>query len=204
MTVLVLCTGRSGSTTFIKACKHITNYSSAHESLSEELGNARFQFPDNHIEADNRLSWQLGELDKIFGKDAFYVHLKRDKEATAKSFMNRFLRPKSMIYAYANGIKKSPPESLSAEEQYQICLDYVNTVEHNIDFFLKDKPLQLSMQIETIKDDFSKFWKEIKAQGDLDNALKEFDIKHNKSTSGKVDLKYNFKHFILKLKMLID
>ena len=204
MNVFVLCTGRSGSTTFIKACKHITNYTSAHESLSEKTGKARFQFPKNHIEADNRLSWQLGELDKLYGKDAFYVHLKRDKDATAKSFMNRFLRPKSMIYAYANGIKKSPPESLSNEEKYQICIDYVNTVEHNIDFFLKDKPRHISMKIEYLKEEFSSFWKAINAEGDLNKALAEFDIKHNKSDASKVNLKYNFKHFILKLKMLMD
>jgi len=204
MNVFVLCTGRSGSTTFIKACKHMTNFTSAHESLSDAFGQARFQYPANHIEADNRLSWQLGELDKHFGKDAYYVHLKRDKEATANSYMNRFLLPKSMIYAYANGIKKSPPEELSQDEKYQVCLDYITTVEQNIAFFLKDKPLQMSMQIENIRDEFSAFWQAIKAEGDLNAALKEFDIKHNKSVSSKVDLKYNFKHFVLKLKMLMD
>ena len=204
MNVFVLCTGRSGSTTFIKACGHMTNYSSAHESLSDKLGESRFQFPKQHIEADNRLSWQLGELDRFFGKDAFYVHLKRDKEATATSFMNRFLLPKSMIYAYANGVKKSPPEALSHEEKYQICLDYVNTVEYNIELFLKDKPHQMALQIEDIKNEFSSFWNQIKAVGNLELALKEFDIRHNKSASNKVDLKYNFKHFVLKLKMLMD
>jgi hypothetical protein len=202
--VFVLCTGRSGSTTFIKACNHITNHTAAHESLSDKVGAARFDFPANHIEADNRLCWQLGELDKIYGQNAFYIHLKRDKEATAKSFMNRFLRPKSMIYAYANGIKKSPPESLSDEEKHNICLDYVDTVNQNIEFFLKDKPHWMSMHIENIKDEFPLFWKAIKAEGDLNKALSEFDIRHNKSASTKVDVKYNLKHFVLKLKMLMD
>jgi len=204
MNVFVLCTGRSGSTTFISACKHITNYSSTHESLSDKAGKSRFKFPPYHIEADNRLSWQLGELDKLYGKDAFYVHLKRDNEATANSYMNRFLLPKSMIYAYANGIKKSPPEVLSEEEKHQVCLDFITTIEHNIEHFLKDKPLQMSMQIEDIKGDFTSFWKQINAEGNLNNALKEFDVKHNKRSLSKVDLKYNFKHFVLKLKMLMD
>lgn len=203
MNVFVLCTGRSGSTSFIKACEHITNFSSAHESLSHKIGKQRFDFPKNHIEADNRLSWQLGELDKCFGKDAIYIHLTRDKEATAKSFTNRFLLPKSMIYAYANGIKKNPPETLSKDEKFQISLDYVDTVENNIELFLKDKPHQLSIDIKDIKNGFSLFWTLIKAEGDLEKALSEFEVRHNKSTSSTIDYKYNFKHFFLRLKMIL-
>ena len=204
MNVFILCTGRSGSTTFIKACKHIANYTSAHESLCNKLGQTRFHFPEQHIEADNRLSWHLGELDKCYGKEAIYVFLKRDKNAIAKSYMRRFLRPKSMIYAYANGIKKSPPESLSKDEKHQICLDYVETVEQNIIHFLKDKPHQIEMNIASIKAEYPSFWKLIKAEGNLDKALMEFDIKHNSSSSQKIDFIYTIKHFVLKLKMMLD
>ncbi len=202
MNIFVLCTGRSGSTTFIEACKHITNYSAAHESLSNKTGKERFSFPNNHIEADNRLSWQLGELDKKYGKDALYIHLFRDKESTAKSYMNRFLRPKSVIYAYANGIKKSPPETLSNKEKYQICLDYVQTINSNIEHFLKDKPRQMSININDIKPLFKAFWSEIQAEGNLENALNEFDKRHNKSKAKNIDYKYSFKHFLLRLKMV--
>jgi hypothetical protein len=204
MNVFVLCTGRSGSSGFIEACKHITNFTAAHESLSKETGQARFQFPQRHIEADNRLSWQLGELDKIYGKDAFYVHLTRNKEATAKSFMNRFLMPKSMIYAYANGIKKRPPEILTHTERFKICLDYVETVNTNIEVFLKDKPHQLSVELEDIKTGFRLFWKNIKADGNLDKALNEFDIKHNSNPKQNIDPSYSFKHAILKSKLFLD
>jgi hypothetical protein len=65
--IFVLCTGRCGSTTFIKAAGHIRNYSAAHESRTEELGHARFAYPNFHIEADNRLSWLLGRVDTLFG-----------------------------------------------------------------------------------------------------------------------------------------
>ena len=89
MNVFILNSGRCGSTTFIKACQHITNYSSAHESLSTETGPLRFNYPPNHIEADNRLSWLLGRLDKVYGDRAFYVHLKRNPEDTIRSFSRR-------------------------------------------------------------------------------------------------------------------
>lgn len=76
MNIFVLNTGRCGSTTLIKACRHITNYSEAHESRCAMLGRERLNYPPNHIEADKRLVWLLGRLDKEYGDDALYVHLK--------------------------------------------------------------------------------------------------------------------------------
>lgn len=200
----MLCTGRSGSSSFIEACKHISNYTSAHESLSDKLGAERFNFPTFHIEADNRLNWQLGQLEKTYGQNAFYVHLKRDAEATAKSFLKRFLMPKSMIYAYANGIKKLPPEIINEKDRYQICLDYVETVNANIEVFLKDKPHQINIDLKHIQYGFQQFWKNINAEGNLNLALSEFDKSHNSSPKKTVDIKYSFKHAILKSKFFLD
>ena len=56
MNVFVLCTGRCGSTTFACACRHIENYTAAHESRSHLAGPERFAYPEDHIEVDNRLS----------------------------------------------------------------------------------------------------------------------------------------------------
>lgn len=204
MNVFVLCTGRSGSTGFIKACKHISNYTTGHESRTHCLGKERFAFPDNHIEADNRLSWQLGQLDKEFGNKAFYVHLKRDSKKAAESYMQRFLLPKSMIYAYANGIKKLPPETLNKDERHAICLDYIETVNFNINKFLNDKPHQITIELDEVKHGFRAFWKAIHAQGSLEQALKEFDLKHNKRPLNKFNLRYNIKHFFFKLKLYFE
>jgi hypothetical protein len=204
MNIFILCTGRSGSSGFVKACKHITNFSAGHETLADKLGPERFNFPNNHIEADNRLSWQLGQLDKNYGQDAFYVHLIRDKEATANSYLNRFLLPKSMIYAYANGIKKSPPEILNNQERLKVCHDYVDTVNTNINGFLKDKPNKMTIKLERIQTDFKVFWKAIKAEGDLEKALGEFNIKHNPSPKQTINIKYSFKHAVLKSKLFLD
>lgn len=71
MNVFVLCTGRCGSTTFIESARHISNYSAGHETRTYLTGAARFDYPQSHIEADNRLSWLLGRLNKTFGGGRF-------------------------------------------------------------------------------------------------------------------------------------
>ena len=62
MNVFVLCTGRCGSVTLYKICKHIQNFTSGHESRKK----LDFKYQENHIEIDNRLSWFLGRLDDKF------------------------------------------------------------------------------------------------------------------------------------------
>lgn len=121
MNIFKLNTGRCGSTTIIEACKHIKNYSCGHESRSRKLRQERFNYPKDHIEADNRLSWLLGRLDRQYGDKAFYVHLKRNKNATACSFTKRY--SKGIIKAYIEEIlmgleKNSDPMSLSRLLRY--------------------------------------------------------------------------------------
>jgi len=176
MNIFVLNTGRCGSTTFIKACQHITNFTSAHESRIMLLGDARFQYPENHIEADNRLSWLLGRLDRYYGKDAMYVHLKRNDHDTAQSFVKRY--SVGIVAAYRHAVHWELPESNDA---MSVSLDYCDTVNSNIELFLKDKPDWMSFSLENAKVDFRKFWEMIGAEGNLESALLEFDIAYNAS-----------------------
>ena len=178
MNVFILCTGRSGSMTFIRACQHITNYTAGHETRSTLLGEDRIAYPDQHIEADNRLSWMLGKLGKKYGKDAFYVHLKRDVEATAASFNRRWGRARSIIDAYTEGILMRP-----RERGLEFCADYVGTVHQNVGYFLRDKPNRIQVDLEEAKTGFRRFWNAIGAEGDLEAALAEWDIRNNPSVS---------------------
>lgn len=161
--------------TFIKACEHITNFSSAHESRCDQLGDARLAYPDNHIEADNRLSWFLGKLDKQYGDNAIYVHLKRNNNDTATSYAKR-LFPGGIIPAYRKGILQHLPDDTP---DLSVSLDYCDTVNSNIELFLKDKTRKLEFNLENAKQDFKKFWDFIDAKGDLDSALAEFNIAYN-------------------------
>lgn len=181
MNVFILCTGRTGSVSFIKACKKLTNFTASHESKSHLNGAQRFNFPDQHIEADNRLVWDLGRLDQHYGKDAFYVHLTRDPDKISQSFEKRVYYPNSMIKTYCDGIKKKPTEKLSKDEIKGYSQDLVKNIEASIAFFLKDKPLQMKIDIDQINTEFPEFWTAIQGEGKLELALEELNKKHNQS-----------------------
>jgi len=175
MNVFILNSGRCGSSTFIKACQHITNFSSAHESLSQKIGSERLIYPQNHIEADNRLCWFLGRLDQAYGDNAFYVHLKRDPQSAAESFAKR--NDYGIMKAYREGIL------LGGEEQptHDLALDYLATIESNIELFLKDKTQAMPFQLEQAKTDFDVFWQRIGALGDQQRAMAEWSVCYNAS-----------------------
>jgi hypothetical protein len=176
MNVFILCTGRCGSTTFIKACRHIKNFTSSHESRRGQIRSKRFAYPTNHIEADNRLSWLLGRLDIDYGDDAYYVHLKRNDADVAKSYSRRF--PTGIIGAYGKRILVGLPEGISP---LTICLDYCDTVNANISHFLKDKTHRMEFQIENAESDFRTFWDFIDAKGNINAALSEFEERYNET-----------------------
>ena len=177
MNVFILNTGRCGSTTFIRACQHISNFSSAHESLCDRLGEARFDYPDNHIEADNRLAWFLGKLDQQYGDDAVYVHLKRNKHDTANSYARRQFSG-GIIPAYRRGILLHLPKDTP---DISIALDFYDTVNSNIELFLKDKTQKMIFHLENARQDFKLFWELVGATGELEMALAEFDTAYNAS-----------------------
>ncbi|MDJ0806557.1 MAG: hypothetical protein QNJ78_06950 [Gammaproteobacteria bacterium] len=176
MNVFILNAGRCGSTTFIQACRYVSNYSAAHESRVTLTGEQRLAYPANHIEADNRLSWLLGRLDKRFSDDAFYVHLSRDPQAWADSFMRR--SSYGIMRAYREGILLGG----SQQTDRAIAKDYLETVEGNIRLFLQDKTQQMTFSLENAAHDFRRFWQRIGAEGDLHKALGEWSIRYNASS----------------------
>lgn len=193
MNIFILNTGRCGSTTFIKACQHISNYTSAHESRCSLSGKTRFDYPEIHIEADNRLSWFLGRLDKYYGNKAFYVHLKRNNNDTAKSFAKRY--SSGIINAYSKDMLIGLPVNSSP---MSVSLDYCDTVNSNIELFLKDKTKKMDFYLENAKQDFKEFWNLIGAKGDIDAALLEFDSSYNAS----LPIEGNQKNQLLVVKLL--
>ena len=178
MNVFILNSGRCGSTTFIKACAHIENYSCGHESRLHLTGSRRLAYPSDHIEADNRLSWLLGRLERAYGDDAFYVHLRRGRADAVKSFARR--HHFGIMRAYREGVlllddaTKVPPEA--------IATDYLETVEANIALFLGNKSRKMEFRLERAADDFVRFWHWIGARGDLEAALGQWRIRYNASS----------------------
>lgn len=174
MNVFVLCTGRCGSTTFVEACRQIRNFTRGHESRAGRIGADRLAYPDQHIEADNRLAWFLGRLELEF-PDAFYVHLTRDRFATAASFARRY--QSGIIAAYRGEILMG----LGDADPLAVCLDYVDTVTANVEQFLRGR-YSMRIALENVERGFRRFWNEIGAVGNLEAAIGELAVRHNAST----------------------
>lgn len=179
--IFVLSPGRSGSKTFVEACKHLTNYTSLHESRGGKLGIERFNYPKSHIEADNRLTWFLGSLAKQFdGKEVLYVHLSRDFDRTVESFVHRYRNSdykSSIIKAFAHGILMKPG-IWNSNEEVELAKLYVETVHNNISEFLKNrKHINVSLDDKGVS--FGKFLIEISAEGDLAKARNTWSEIHN-------------------------
>lgn len=136
----------------------------------------RLLYPDNHIEADNRLSWMLGRLEQQYGDDALYVHLHRDPDAVTESFARR--HEFGILKAYHQGILFGSDPALPPAE---LAADYLATVEANIRLFMQGKTHTLQVQLEQADQDFPTFWEVIGAQGDLEAGLREFQTRHNSS-----------------------
>jgi hypothetical protein len=176
MNVFVLCTGRCGSTTFARACQHMTNYSVGHESRVGKVGEDRLDFPPNHIEADHHLAFYLGRVDEKFGDEACYVHLTRDLALTADSWAERF-RISPMMSSYRRGMIGS-----EAVSRHDAALEMVETATANIRHFLKDKSRVARVRLEHAEEDFPAFWKLAGAEGSLHDALAEWRVRHNEGT----------------------
>lgn len=176
MRVFVLCTGRCGSTTFTYACKHMTNFTAGHETRAKFIGSERLEYPDDHIEIDNRLSWLLGRLESAYGDDAYYVHLQRDRREVAESYARRMSNPASIGAAYKTSILMDGPH-----EDLDVCLDVTETMVANIEHFLRDKTYVMEVSLENIEEDFARFWDWIGAEGDKAAALAEWGVLYNDS-----------------------
>ncbi len=174
MNVFVLCTGRCGSHTFAKAGSHITNFTCEHESRKGLLGSERVAFPGRHIEVDNRLSWFLGRLESRYGDSAYYVHLKRDPEEVARSYNQRWNKPKGIISAYRTGIVVSHEEL----DPMAVSRDLVATMNENIEAFVATKTHRMTFRLENAREDWGQFWEWIGAEGSFGDLLEEWEVRH--------------------------
>ncbi|MEM9387801.1 MAG: hypothetical protein AAGA68_22295 [Pseudomonadota bacterium] len=160
--VFVLCTGRCGSLTFAHACERsIDNYTSGHETRLAQAGAQRLAYAPGHIEVDNRLSFFLGRLHERFGDAACYVHLQRDRHATARSYARRRALG-FLLHAWTRGVYVGLDDRPDFEA---MALDLVDTVNGNIRHFLRDKAHHLKVHLENATEDFRRFRERIGAVG---------------------------------------
>ena len=172
MRIFVLCTGRCGSMTWTKACRHITNYTAAHES--GRWNRYSLDYPPRHIEVDNRLAWFSGRLAERYPR-AFYVHLLREEKATAQSYAPRVKHPTQILHGFMFAVKQGRHDDPLREAS-----EMVATVNANIRQFLRDKP-HMTINIATAAKSFPVFWERIRAAGRLDDALAELQRRYNRT-----------------------
>jgi hypothetical protein len=170
MNVFVLSTGRCGSQTFARAAAHATNVTTGHETRARELD--RLSYPPSHIESDNRLTWFLGPLAARF-PEARYVHLIRDTEAIAQSYLRRWEAPVTIGRGWKEFVRMGGGGS-----PIECCREYVEATNENIRHFLRDKP-HVTVQLESAHTDFRRFWEWASLEGDLVAALGEWDVRHD-------------------------
>lgn len=176
MRVFVLNTGRCGSVTLSRALAHLENYTVGHETRMGEVGAKRLDYPEHHVEIDNRLAWFLGGLDQRYGGGPLYVHLRRDPEAVARSFAKR--RDRGIMRAFADGVVFPPADPQQTLEAARM---YVATVTENIESFLRDKPERMTVHLAEHQTWFPALWARLGGRGDMSAALREFDTRHNAS-----------------------
>jgi len=186
MNVFISGTGRCGTTTFSKACQHLDNYTSGHETRVSLLGSNRIRYANNHIECDPRLTWYLPQLAFQY-PDSFYVHLRRNEEATIKSLVRKEMVAKKLgqlglLHGWAMAINMRHSKVVINYDELMLAViakDYVNCVNTIIDTFFKSGVDNMIINLENIKQDFPLFLDKIGAKGNLAKAIDEWNMRHN-------------------------
>jgi len=170
MRVFVVGTGRCGTVTFSKACAHITNFSSGHETYSRSFFEFKnLSIPDNRIEVDPHFAHVLPlALEKY--PDAKWVHLIRARKPCVESI------------ARTTGIKHyakfaSMNESVKIEH---VADTFYSVVNANIEMWLK-KTNSMTMHLEKLSEEWPAFWDFITAKGSIKDSIKEFETRYNNS-----------------------
>jgi hypothetical protein len=172
------------------------------------VGPARFDYPDRHIESDNRLCWFLGTMQERF-PDALYVHLVRDPERVSESHAAKWVpgqpayqpfewdlrHPRRMWRRLQRRLAPPADAPLTIVRAFGLGIArnmegsavnakfMVETVTANIRAFLSDKHW-LPLRLEQCAVDFPPIWDRIGAIGDLGDALAEFEVRHNERRLG--------------------
>jgi hypothetical protein len=149
--------------------------------MVNEYGGKRVDYPPGHIEVDNRLAWFIGRLIKEYGDDALYVHLKRDTDATARSYLKRDKDNVSLLRAFSAGIHMAPGVPVNM----CVAVDLVETINENIEFALASRRHVMTVTLENIVEDFGTFWDRIGGEGDKERAIKELNVVTNATDKGR-------------------
>ena len=180
MRVFVTGTGRCGSVTFSRACRHITNYTGGHEThtnkrfAKKRIGDIlNLEYPDNHIEVSPQMAIQIPLLRDKY-PDAKWVHLIRtDRDACARSLCARSDMVAFATYNFLNENPDPVAVSYAVYDTMRAIVDASLAIASHHDQAIR-------MHLETIKTEWDLFWSWIGAEGDFDASLAEWDRRYNR------------------------
>ncbi|TDT44346.1 hypothetical protein DES49_0448 [Halospina denitrificans] len=185
MRVFVLTAGRTASQTVALACEHINGMTAAHESRRRMIEN-RLDYPDNHVEVDNRLAWFLGSLERLYSDDeTFYVFLRRDPERVAASYIKRWHITVSIVRAFYHGILMCRNKKPTEDDKMASARLFVQTVEDNITAFLSSRTNYAVINTENLEADFLEFMDKAGLEGDRDAISEALNTTHNLNKAKK-------------------
>ena len=168
MRVFVTGTGRCGTTTFAKACSHITNYTSGHEThWRPSFDNSKVrEYADGHIESDPHLVWHIGVLANRY-PDAWWVHLVRERESCVRSL------------AKTMGVRDWARLAYVGQNDVQAAAsDFYDFVNQTVPLALAEMQC-ITMHLERLKEEWYLFWNLIGAEGDYEASVRELGVRHN-------------------------
>ena len=165
MRVFVVGTGRCGTSTFYQACRHITNYTSGHESAA---GAFDLDYSDQHIEVAAPLYPHIGYLIEKY-PDSKWIHLIRGRESCVLSLA---LQTEALNHWAKHWRQTSVSDYLKVAGIYY---DHVNA---GIRQFLRNQS-QMIVRLEAAVDKWEQFWKFIAAEGDFEKSKAEWNRKYN-------------------------
>lgn len=173
MRIFVTGTGRCGSVTFSRACRHITNYTCGHETHTNKpeaeglRGDiANWDYPDDHIEISPQLVIGIPILRRRY-PEARWVHLVRtDRDACARSLYNRSDMRAFAKYWFLN---TDPDEVAVAYAVY-------DTVKSLCEALLPDA---FTLELERAARQWPACWEFLGAEGDFQGSLRRWSTKYN-------------------------
>jgi len=180
MNVFVIGTGRCGSVTFSKACQHIANYTSGHETHAGILTDERLKYSDAHVEVDPHLAWTLGLILNRY-PNAFYVHLQRRRDEVLQSWFRRGIHPNRGAAPLIDVMFQTNSARLSPHQYRDSLALLYDTVTANVANGLT-QVRSMDVWLHEAKESFPAFWRAIDAEGDLESARCEFDKHYNQSS----------------------
>jgi hypothetical protein len=173
MRVFVVGTGRCGTATFYQACRHITNYTCAHESQAFRIPD--YEYPDNHIEVSHLNVIAIPWLREHYPGSVF-VHLTRERQACIKSLQSEEW---GSMYSWCFQWYLSTHAVMvrdAAQAYYDRITELCNALL---------PPDHLRIRIETAKEQWPQFWNRINAVGNYGASLSKLSRRYNYSQNNR-------------------